>query len=118
MVLCFTCGTPCKTQKGLENHVKACPNCLHELGIAGAASFGLPPSASSSQLINHHAFPFETDANLVATRPVNVMWHDENAFEAASSMPDSPSKSHKVYSAASVQQSARNLSVLIEHGCG
>jgi hypothetical protein len=111
MVLCFTCGTPCKTQKGLENHVKSCPKCLHKLGIARAASFGLSPSASSSQLINHHLFCFQTDANLAAKRPVDVMWHDENAFEAASSIPDSPFNSRGGSSAASVHQTASNLSV-------
>ena len=98
--------------------MKARPNYLHELGIARAASFGLPPSASSSQGITHHSFRFETDANLAAKRTVNIMWHDENAFEAASSMPDSPSKSRKGSSAASVHQTASNLSVLIEHSCG
>jgi hypothetical protein len=46
------------------------------------------------------------------------MWHDENAFEAASSMPDSPSKSGKGSSAASVQQTDNNFFVLIEHHCG
>jgi hypothetical protein len=80
-------------QKGLENHVKSCPKCPHDLTIARAASFGLSPPACSSQLIDHHLFHFETDANLATKLPVDVMWHDENAFKAAPSMPDSPSKS-------------------------
>jgi hypothetical protein len=92
-----------KTQKGLENHVKCCPKWLHDLGIARAASLGLSPPLSSSQLINHYLFCFETEANLAAKRSVKVMWYDENAFEAASSMPDSPSIFRKVSSAVSLQ---------------
>jgi hypothetical protein len=98
--------------------VKSCPKCLHDLGIARAASLGISPPSSSFQPINHKLFRFETDANLAAKRSVKVMWHDENAFEAASSMPDSPSKFCKGSSAASFQQTAHNSSVLIEHGCG
>jgi hypothetical protein len=90
VAFCFSSGTPCKTQKGLENHVKSCPKCLHDLGIARAASLGLSPPLSSSQPID--LFRFETHDNLAAKRSVEVMWHDENAFEAASSMPDSLSK--------------------------
>jgi hypothetical protein len=52
---CFSCGTPCKTQKGLENHVKSLPKCLHDLGIACAESLGLSPSFPSAQPINHHS---------------------------------------------------------------
>jgi hypothetical protein len=99
--------------------VKSCPKCLLILGIAHAASFGLSPSVSSSQPIKHHLFAFKTDANLALKHPVYViMWHDENAFEAASSMPDSPSKLGKGSSAASVHQTASNPSVLVEHCCG
>jgi hypothetical protein len=79
-------------QKGLENHVKSCKNCLYDLGIAHAASLGFSPSTSLSQLINHNLFRFETHPNLASKRSVEVMWHDENSLEAASSMPeDSPS---------------------------
>jgi hypothetical protein len=51
------------------------------------------------------------------------MWHDENAFEAASSMrqtlyPNSLSKFRKGYSATSLQQTSHNFSVLIEYCCG
>jgi hypothetical protein len=85
VAFCFSSGTPCKTQKGLENHVKFLPKCLHDLGISRAASLGISPPLSSSQPINHHLFRFETDANLAAKRSVEVMLHDENAFVAASS---------------------------------
>ena len=118
VAFCFSCGTPCKTQKGLENHVKSCPKCLHDLGIARAASLGLSPPSSSSQSINHHLFRFETAANLAVKRSVEVMWHDEDAFEAASSMQDSSSKFCKASSAATLQRTANNSSVLIEHCCG
>jgi hypothetical protein len=80
---CFSCGTPCKAQKGLENHVKSRPKCLHDLGIARAESLGLSPSSPLAQLINHHSFRFETDPNLASKRSVEVMWQDENSLEAA-----------------------------------
>ena len=118
VAFCFSCGTACKSHKGLENHVKSRPKCLHDLGIARAAYLGLSPSPSSSQPINHHSFQFETDPNLAAKRSVEVMWHDENAFEAAPSLPLPPSKSRKGSSAASVQRAAGNSSVYIEHRCG
>jgi hypothetical protein len=118
IAFCFSSGTPCKTQKGIENHVKSRPKCLHDLGIAHAVSLGLSLPLSSSQPIDHHLFRFETDNNLAAERSVEVMWHDENAFEAASSMPDSLSKFRKGYSATSHQQTAHNSSVLIEYRCG
>jgi hypothetical protein len=114
----FYCGTPCKLQKGLENDVKSCPKCLHDLGIACAASLGLSPPLSSSQPINYHSLYFETDANLAAKSSVEVMWHDENAFEAASSMSDSQSKFCKGSSAAFFQQTTCNSSVVIEYRCG
>jgi hypothetical protein len=98
--------------------VKSRPKRLHDLGIARAASLGLSPPSSSSQTIDHQLFRFETDANLAAKHSVEVMWHDENAFEAASSMADSPSKFCKGSSAASLQRTAHNSSVLIEHHCG
>jgi hypothetical protein len=99
-----SCGTPCKTQKGLENHVKSCPKGLHDLGIARAESLGLSPSSPSAQLIDHHSFRFETDPNLASKRSVEVIWRqDENFLEAASFMPeDSPSKSHEASSASSI----------------
>jgi hypothetical protein len=118
VAFCFSSGTPCKTQKGLENHVKSCPKCLHDLGIAPAASLGLSLPLSSSQPIDHHLFRFETNDNLAAKYSVEVMWHDENAFEAASSRPDSLSKFRKDCSATSLQQTAHNSSVLIECRCG
>jgi hypothetical protein len=73
VAFCFSSGTPCKTQKGLENHVKSRPKCPHDLGIARAASLGLPPPLSSSHPIDHHLFRFETDDNLAAKRSVEVM---------------------------------------------
>jgi hypothetical protein len=76
---CFSCGTPCKTQKGLENHVKSRPKCLHDLGIARAESLSLSSSFPSAQLINHHSFRFEIDPNLASKRSVEVMWQDENS---------------------------------------
>jgi hypothetical protein len=116
---CFSCGTPCKTQKGLENHVKFRPKCLHDLGIARAESLGLSPSSSLTQLINHHSFRFETDPDLASERSVEVMWQDENFLAAASFMSkDSPSKSRKGSSASSILRSAGNSSVLVEHRCG
>jgi hypothetical protein len=117
---CFSCGTPCKTQKGLENHVKSRPKCLHDLGIvARAESLGLSPSFPSAQLINHHSFRFETDPNLASKRSVEVMWQDENVLEAASSLPKEPaSKSRKGSLASSILCPADNSSVLVEHRCG
>jgi hypothetical protein len=116
---CFSCGTPCKTQKGLENHVKSRPNCLDDLGIARAESLGLSPPFSSAQLINHHSFRFETDPNLASKRSVEVMWQDENSLEAASFLPEEPdSKSRKGSSASSILRSADNSSVFVDHRCG
>jgi hypothetical protein len=108
-----------KMQKGLENHVKSRPKCLHDLGIARAESLGLSPSSPSAQLINHHSFCFETDPNLASKHSVEVMWQDENSLEAASSLPkESASKSHKGSLASSILRSADNSSVLVEHRCG
>jgi hypothetical protein len=116
---CFSCGTPCKTQKGLENHVKSRPKCLHDLGIARAESLGLSLSSPSTQLINHHSFCFETGPNLASKRSVEVMWQDEKSLEAASSLPgELASKSRKGSSASSILPSADNSSVLVEHRCG
>jgi hypothetical protein len=116
---CFSCGTPCKTQKGLENHVKSRPKCLNDLGISRAESLGLSPSFPLAQLINHHSFCFETDPNLASKRSVKVMWQDENSLEAASSLPkESASKSRKSSSASSILRPANNSSVLVEHRCG
>jgi hypothetical protein len=116
---CFSCGTPCKTQKGSENHVKSRPKCLHDLGIARAESLGLSPSSPLTQLINHHLFRFETNPNLASRRSVEVMWQDENSLEVASFMPEEPaSKSGKGSSASSIFCSAGNSSVLVEHRCG
>jgi hypothetical protein len=93
---CFSWGTPCKTKKGLENHVKSGPKCFHDLGIARAESLGLSPSFPSAQLINHHSFRFETNPNLASKRSGGVMWQDENSLEAASSLPkELASKSRK-----------------------
>jgi hypothetical protein len=116
---CFTCGTPCKTQKGLENHVKSCPKCPHDLGIARAESLGLSPSFPLAQLINHHSFRFKTNPNLASKRSVEVMWQDENSLEAASPLPKEPaSKSRKGSLASSILRPADNSSVLVEHRCG
>jgi hypothetical protein len=116
---CFSCGTPCKRQKGLENHVKYCPKCLHDLGIARSESLGLFPSFPLSQLINHHSFRFETGPNLASKRLVEVMWQDENSLKAASSLPEeSASKSCKGSLVSSILPPANNSSVLVEHRCG
>jgi hypothetical protein len=116
---CFSCGTPCKTQKGLENHVKSRPKCLHDLGIARAESLGLSPSFPSTQLINHHSFGLETNPNLASKRSVEVMWQDENSLEAASSLPEElASKSRKGSLASSILRPADNSSVLVEHRRG
>jgi hypothetical protein len=116
---CFSCGTPCRTQKGLENHVKSRPKCLHDLGIARAESLGLSPSFRLAQLIKHHSFCFKTGPNLASKRSVEVMWQDGNSLEAASSLPkESASKSRKGSSASSILRSANNSSVLVEHRCG
>jgi hypothetical protein len=116
---CFSCGTPCKTQKGLENHVKSRPKCLHDLGIARDESLGLSPSFPLTQLINHHSFRFESDPNLASKRSVEVMWQDETSLEAASSLPkESASKSRKGSLASSFLRSADNSYVLVEHRCG
>jgi hypothetical protein len=117
---CFYCGTPCKTQKGLEKHVKSCTKRLHDLGIAHAESLGLSPSFPSAQLINHHSFRFETDPNLASKGSVEVMRQDENSLEAASFMPQElpASKSRKGSLASSILRSAGNSSVLVEHRCG
>jgi hypothetical protein len=116
---CFSCGTPCKTQKGLENHVKSRPKCLHDLGIARAESLGLSPSSPLTQLINRHSFRFETNPNLASKRSVEVRWQDENSLEAASFLPEeSASKSCKGSTASSLMRSAGNSSVLVEHRCG
>ncbi len=93
--------------------MKSRPKCLHDLGIARAASLASPP-LSSSQSINHHLFRFETAANLAFKRSVEVMWHDENAFDAESSMPDSPFKSLKYSSTASIRGGPKS-SIIIEH---
>jgi hypothetical protein len=119
MVFFPSCGTPCKSQKGLENHVKSHPKCLHDLGIARAESLGLSLSSPLTQLINHHSFGFETNPNLASKRSVEVMWRDENSLKAAPFMPkDSPSKSRKGSSASSILRSAGHSSLLVEHCCG
>jgi hypothetical protein len=116
---CFSCGTPCKTQKGLENHVKSRPKGLHDLGIARAESLGLSPSFPLAHLINHHSFRFETDPNLASKRSVEVMLQDENSLEAASFLPkESASKSRKGSLASSILRPTNNSSVLVDHCCG
>jgi hypothetical protein len=113
---CFSCGTPCKTQKGLENLVKSRPKCLNDLGIARAEPLGLSLSFPLAQLINNHSFRFETDPNLASKRSVEVMWQNENSLEAASFLPkESASKSRKGSSASSILRSADNSSVFVEH---
>jgi hypothetical protein len=65
---------------------------------------------TSSKAINHHLFRVKIDAKLAKKRLVEVMWHDENAFETESSLPDdSPSKSLKCFSNASIRGTGRQF---------
>jgi hypothetical protein len=77
----FSWGTPCKTQKGLENHVKSHPKCLHDLGLASAASIGLSPPPASSQPINNHSFrlrPMPTLPPTVQLRSCGIPGHPDD----------------------------------------
>ena len=122
VVLCYSCGTPCKTRKGLENHLKSCPACLNELGISRSSNWavqlGLSLVTTSSKVINHHLFRVEIDPKLAAKRPVEVMWQDKNTFQADTSSPDSPFKSLKSSAAASIRGTGLNSSISIQHFCG
>ena len=120
-IFCYSCGSLCKTKKGLENHLKSRPGCLDALGIRRdtnwAATLGLSTVTTSSKEINHHTFPVETDAEAAAKRPVEVMWQDENDFEVESSSPDSPLKFQKRSSTAT-SRGGGTSSFLIRHSCG
>ena len=122
VVLCYSCGTPCKTRKGLENHLKSRPACPDELGISRssnwAVNLGLSSVTTSSKVINHHLFPVEIDPKVAAKRSVEVMWQDENDFEAVASSPESPLKSLKSSAAASIRGNDVKSSSLIKHFCG
>ena len=122
VVLCYSCGTPCKTRKGLENHLKSRPACLDELGISRssnwAVNLGLSSVTTSSKVINHHLFPVEIDPKVAAKRSVEVMWQDESDFEAVASSPESPPKSLKSSAAASIRGNDVKSSSLIKHFCG
>ena len=121
VVFCYSCGSRCKTRKGLENHLKSRPGCLDELGISResnwAATLGLSSVTTSSEAINHHTFGVETDVKLAAKRPVDFMWHDENLFEGESSTSDSPFKSLKHSSTPSIRGGGKS-SIFIQHRCG
>ena len=118
VVLCYSCGTPCKTRKGLENHLKSCPACLNELGISRssnrAVQLGLSSVTTSSKVINHHLFRVKIDPKLAAKRPVEVMWQDENTFEPETSFPESPFKSLKSSAANSIRGTDLNSSIFIQ----
>jgi hypothetical protein len=74
---CFSCGTPCKIRKGLENHRESWPGCLDELDISWVsnwtATLRLPSVTTSSKAINHHLFCVKTDAKLATKYLVEVM---------------------------------------------
>lgn len=61
----FSCGSPCKMLKWLDNHLKSCPVYLDQLvksrAFNWAAMLGLSSAASSSKGINHHLFQVKTD---------------------------------------------------------
>jgi hypothetical protein len=121
VLFCFSCGTLCKSRTGLINHLKSRPGCLDDLGIPRAsnwaATLGLASVTTSAKAINHHTFHIDTDPQLAAKRPVEVMWHDENPFDAESSMPDSPYKFLKRSATTSIQDGSKT-SISIEHRCG
>jgi hypothetical protein len=99
--------------------VKSRPKCLHDLGIARAESLDLSSSFPLAQLINHYSFCFDAGPNLATKRSVEVMWHDENSLEAASSLPvECTSKFRRGSSASSILRPADNSSLLVEHRCG
>ena len=122
VVFCFSCGSRCKTRKGLENHLKSRPGCLDELGISRdsnwAATLGLSSATSSSKEINHHTFGVETDPKLAAKRPVDVMWPDENVLDEESSASNSPFKSRKQSSSTASIRGRGPSSIFIQHRCG
>jgi hypothetical protein len=124
VLLCFSCSTPCKSAKGLENHLKSRPGCLADLGILPSANWsktlGLSTSnTSSNPAINEHTFPVEPDPIRAAKRPVPVMWGDKNDdnFPSSCLSPDSPQKALKKGSVASVR-GVHNATLTIEHRCG
>ena len=120
-MFCFSCGSLCKTRKGLENHLKSRPGCLVELGLSSdsnwAVTLGLASVTTSSKSLNHHTFHVETDTKTAAKRPVDVMWHDENTLDVESSSTDSPFKSLKCSTTAS-SRGPRETSFIIQNRCG
>jgi Zn-finger protein len=56
VAFCFCFVAPCKTQKGLDNHLKSRPGCLNELGISRASNWAailrLSSVTTSSKAIN------------------------------------------------------------------
>jgi hypothetical protein len=124
VLFCFSCSTPCKTRQGLTRHLKSRPACLDELGISRASNWGstlgLPSVTTSSNAINKHNFPVEPDPKLVAKRPVEVMWQDKQDSFSASSVADTetPLKSLKGSSNASIRGPGSRTRIIIEHRCG
>jgi hypothetical protein len=72
-------------QKGLDNHLKSCPGCPGKLDIScasnWAATLRLLSVTTSFKAINHYLFRVKTDAKLATKHLVEVMWHDEDAFD-------------------------------------
>jgi hypothetical protein len=118
VAFCFSCSTPCKMRKGLKNHLESYPGCLDKLGISCVSNWAATllrlPSVTNhlftTKAINHHLFPVKTtDAKLATKHLIEIMWHDENGFNTESSTPDSPSKSLKCSSAASIRGTGRQF---------
>jgi hypothetical protein len=111
--LFFLWYSPCKMRKELDNHLESCPGCADELGIScasnWAATLRLPSVTTSSKAINNYSFRVKTGAKLANKHLVEVMWHDEKAFNTESFMPDSPSKCLECSSAASIRGACRQL---------
>jgi hypothetical protein len=109
----FLVVLPLQNAEGLDNHLGSCPGCLDELGISGASNWAatlkLPSVTTSSKAIDHHLFCVKTNAKLATNHLVEVMWHDKNAFDTYSFMPDSLSKCLKCSSAASIKGTSRKV---------
>jgi hypothetical protein len=110
---CLFVVPPLQNAEGLDNHLGSYPGCLDELGIScapnWAATLKLPSVTTSSKAINHHLFCVKTKAELATNHLVEVTWHDKNAFDTESSMPDSPSKCLKCSSAASIRGTSQKF---------
>ncbi len=124
VLLCFSCSTPCKSAKGLENHLRSRPGCLSELGILPSSNWsktlGLSVSNTSfNQATNKHTFAVEPESLRAAKRPVQVMWGDKNDdnFPSSCFSPDSPQKAVKRCSDPFVR-GGRKATLTIEHRCG